>query len=881
MRAQDETPYLSAAQAFLADEAWRAPDFSPCWVLVPHHHAALGFTQALRTALSAAEFPVFRPPRLMTLPDWGRSATSFQEDPPSRRLAELQDFLRRSGQIPEHSLWQASQELQALLEELDEWDTDLEAADYANWAQSRAHNTYLGLEASIALAVWRVFRQGTPGRARAQALRLQALAGQADRPLYTLGLDGLNPSEQASLDTWAKTHPVIPLPLPSPFELRKTLLEQVWSTQTPPLAERARTWARAQPASQLNQAIEIHPAHNLEMAARTAEHVLMTWLSQGHSRIALVALDRLLARRLRALLERRGILVQDETGWAFSTSAVSHVLERWLALVGGPARAPLVLDILKSPYFFANSPDERLAAAHGLASLLAKRLAPRTLSGFGDLAREAGLSEAAALLERLHQARAAFSTRRQSLASWLGQLRASLEHLEVAPALAQDPIGQQMLALLARLELESASFEQPYAFTEWRRWLFLHLEQETFRDTSVDSPIRLTHLGASVYRDMEGVLILGAGAQHLPGLARASIFNDATRSQLGLPTNAALAQKSQTQLATLLAWTPRAVFIWQDENEGDPAPLSPWLQQLEAFHAAAWDQSLMQPRLQSHLVTALTTLPTTAAPTLSNAPASMSVSDWQTLVSCPYRFFARRGLGLNQTDALAEEMDKSEYGTLVHDILARFHTENPILAQAPAAHWVELLMAISHETFRPRETQNLTATAWRVRWESHLPEYIAWAMAHETEGWRFHEAEKVLERDLTWGKEAGQQTRLHGRADRLDLKEESRAVLDYKTQSMATLNRKRKDPGEDIQLVTYAWLAQAERSGFVPLDQDKVKLLEPDLQGQTLDQRAQAEAERMAHTLADMAAGVALPAHGAPTTCAYCEMAGLCRRAHG
>ena len=78
------------------------------------------------------------------------------------------------------------------------------------------------------------------------------------------------------------------------------------------------------------------------------------WLQAGKRDIAIVAQDRVAARRMRALLERAEILVADETGWTFATLSVSTVLDRWLTALQSDFYHVDLLDLLKSPFIFAD-----------------------------------------------------------------------------------------------------------------------------------------------------------------------------------------------------------------------------------------------------------------------------------------------------------------------------------------------------------------------------------------------------------------------------------------------------------------------------------------------------------------------------------------------
>jgi ATP-dependent helicase/nuclease subunit B len=875
---------IAAADVFLEHEASRAPDFSSCLILVPHHHAAQSFRRALLAALPGRHL---LPPRLLTLPDLAASATPVEADATlaeadSLRLAVLHDFLAGSGRLPRHVEWPAAQELLTLVNDLDA-NLSPNAARLEGLLvdAERAENRYLALEASLADAVWRAMSQGErPGRMRLHGARLAWLAERAEQPLYCLGLSGLNGLERAFLQDWEQRAPVIRLPSAPANRRRLALLQAVWMDEEANLSARGLAFGRAQAESPLGQDVFLIAAPGLEAAALSAERTLTQWLAAGLRDIALIAPDRLLARRLRALLERRDILVQDETGWAFSTAAVSHVVERWLKLAGDSFSYVDLLDLLKSPFVFADAVPQRLQAAHELDAAFRRHGAPDGLASHIALARREGLQASLVLLQRIERARAAWSSKRMPLAEWTRRLLESLGEIGAEVPLRADPVGAQLLTLLETLARDSAGHAKRYALADWRRWLFLHLEQATFRDVTVSSPIRLTHLAAAHTRDLDAALVLGVGAAHLPGKPAAGIFNDAVRSQLGLPGAREKEELARAAFADLLARVPRVALVWQSEIDGEAAPLSPWLLQLDAFHRAAWGDGLARGEVVSgngHDVAA--TSPPLAWPSADAVPARLSVSAWQSLVACPYQFYARHLLRLNERDEVPEEMDKRDYGTLVHRILARFHAAHPVLSASSADELGASLLQLSLDGFAVAEAEAYPASAWRMRWSKHIAAYVDWALAREAAGYRYESAETPFAREVVWGE--GQVTRLEGRADRVDRHGDAVALLDYKTQARQTLNKKLDANAEDVQLTAYAWLAGATgfvtEAGFVTLDEDKIGTLDWVVD---LPAAAEAEGERLRAVLAGMAQGLPLPAQGVPQVCAWCEMRGLCRREH-
>ena len=98
----------------------------------------------------------------------------------------------------------------------------------------------------------------------------------------------------------------------------------------------------------------IYKASHFEDAAWQGARSIEELLQKGHQQIALIAQDRLLARRMRALLARFGpaLSVHDETGWKLSTTRAAASLMSWLDMVRQPLgpSATELMDFLKNPF---------------------------------------------------------------------------------------------------------------------------------------------------------------------------------------------------------------------------------------------------------------------------------------------------------------------------------------------------------------------------------------------------------------------------------------------------------------------------------------------------------------------------------------------------
>ena len=852
------------------------PDLRRATVLLPNYHVAQPLAQALS---AAANLPALLLPQMVTLNDW---AQSVPLDAPvvsdSQRSALLYQQLRKQQWFGQADLWSMAQELLALFDELthalDTLPHDAEAfATAVQQAYQARQNAALQLEARLVFELWHAMQAGAElDAARAYQQRLAKLAAQASQPLFVLRASEWDAIEQHFLDEYAKRAAV------EVFDLREMApqwsgLLHIHSTGHPTGHPAG---LRSQPIPPLGGRLRFFAATSLEQEARAAAMQVRRWLNEGKRDIAIVAQDRVAARRMRALLERAQVLVADETGWTFDTLSVSTVLERWLTALQSDFYHHDLLDLLKSPFIFADmTASERKAAVYRLEQLLRKQGVVAGLEKFIALAEHetalhqplARLRQAAMLLEQ---------NKKSTLAEWLSALRASLHVLGIDAGLQQDEAGQQLLRALETWQQELSGDAGRYRFSEWRRWLAQQLGTQTYRDTGIDSQVRFTHLAATRWRVFDALLLLGCDADHLPGAADGGRwFNDAVRSALGLPTRSTHAARQRDDLLALLALNGCVLVTWQKDRNGEKGLLSPYLEMLRDLHMLAYGDDLSESELHAYLKAeeshtldlAQAAQPAPIAAT-GIVPESVSISAYNSLVACPYQFYARHILRLNELDEVQEAIEKRDYGERVHDILRRFHECYPQVSGHPADELEATLRRISEEVFADLLQQDFAARAWLARWYKSLPAYLEWQTENEAQGWRYAEAEQAFD----WQLEG---VRLRGRIDRLDVREEEKRVLDYKTLDAQKLSSKLKEPGEDVQLACYAYAHEAADAAFVSIENGKVKLVEPK---QDVPLLAQLNAERLVQAMADIRGGAGLPANGIDAVCVHCEMRGLCRK---
>jgi ATP-dependent helicase/nuclease subunit B len=858
----------AAARTLLDQHFDRLPDLSGLTVLVPNHRAGQDFARALA---QAAGLPAVIPPCVTPLKSWAESAIDVRGEAPARRLARLHGVLRRVDWLGKIDKWALASELLQLADELSAARLGGEIGSQIRALHADTlDRAALNRETALIEAVWQALNNdGSDPQARyARALdtRLEQIAS-APQPIYGYALGTLTAVEQQFLGRCAEHAPVtlFESAADAPDGVAFTL-HQAWQLTDPPLRERAAALAALFPDSPVSPHLTLCPAPHLEAEARAVAAWVADQLHAGKRDIALIALDRETARRVRALLERMEVLVADETGWTLSTTAAAAVIDRWLECVTRDFPHVELLDLLKSP-FLLGDPAARQDPVLQLELALRRQ---GVAQGMADIRRlaHAQFGTLPPWLAALFNARQGFAQNRAPLAIWLARLADSLAQLDAIEPLKADAAGASVLEALETLRHDLTDDSEKYGFGEWRRWLNLALESASFIDASVASPIVLTSLPAARGRIFDAVAVIGADALHLPARPAPGLFSQTIRAQLGLPTAADEAAAAATDLLQLLTQGP-ALLSWQAWNNDEPNPASPLVLRLQALHRAAWGADLpeqvsgMPPARPSPLPAPCAQ----PAPVVSatHLPRRYSPTAYQTLLDCPYRFFVKNVLGIQELDEADETLDKSDYGNALHRVLKTFHDSAP-----PPDREAALARLDEISTAEFAALPAYTAAAWRTRWEKIQPAYIDAWLEWVAQGWHYQSGETAF--DMPFSVAGLGEISLHGRVDRVDERGEARTVIDYKTGAASGLKKKLKDPAEAVQLPFYAWLADAA-AAYLPINEAPVAQLE--LDGET---DVDAISRRLPALLEAIAAGAALPASGIDAVCQYCEARGLCRK---
>ncbi|BEI37119.1 PD-(D/E)XK nuclease family protein [Polynucleobacter sp. HIN7] len=671
--------------------------------------------------------------------------------------------------------------------------------------------------------------------------------------------------------------------------------------------------------SALNQKhITCQSAKRFEDLAWEATHCIEGHLQAGRTQIALVAQDRLLARRTRALLARLGpgLSIDDETGWKLSTTRAAAALHAWLELLRCPPQGPsaiTLLEFLKNPFLNLSgllnaTPEEIGLLISELESMLLLKQARASWVSF-YLAIEAGASSE--FDPRLHHL---LQSIRERVSIWqnpkmqnlpsaraLAQLRDDLSYFGMRQQFEEDAAGLQLLAMLDKLGLEQAqlpTLRMPLA--EWIIFLKTRMEEEVYREQGSDASARVTilPLSATRLRRFDAVVMVGCDERQLPSYGETPLFFTESLSQTLGGTDIARQYRQQARdLSQLFASYSYIDLLWLSEGaSGEPLRASPWIVRLQE------DLPQLATRESSRFARSAVGTPMTMAQANRldglPMPTRMSPSAYRALRACPYQYYVRSLLGLRKRKDLDDELDASVIGQTLHQILRNFFQELKSTEARDAQinddlqfrkDWmITRLMRASEQGFSRLLEGDQRVLGHLRDWQKQIPSFVEWQLERESQGWRFHDAERKLSFEFNFLDKHGQfhQIQIEGYADRIDVKPNtaSLAILDYKHQSREKVLERGTQLMDDPQLLLYAkalspqgpieqldWVSLRMNLKKKGTDQRAVGITEIPLAMQQLDAQLQ-------NDLRSVWSGDAMQAFAPESTCRYCDARGICRK---
>ena len=681
-----------------------------------------------------------------------------------------------------------------------------------------------------------------------------------------------------------------------------------------------------------NDAWRLLAARRFEELAWTATKSIESHLIAGKKNIALVAQDRLAARRARALLSRLGsaLRIRDETGWKLSTTRAAAAFNSWLELIRAPKEGPsasTLLEFLQNPYFdlphSLNKPPE--ACIGLLAQLEDILIASQAKCGWETflMAIERANKHAASnggspneylidlikFVRRLHIAWQHLSV---DCSSAYDLLQKNLIETGMAGSLECDAAGKQLLEVLDSFNLSRGVYSNlKMRLPEWLSLLKTVIEEATYEEAGKEAQATLSilPLSSTRLRQFDAVVLVGCDEQQLPAFSEPPLFfSDTLNRYLKSSTVAAQYVQQARDLSQLLVSCKQVDLLWQSKSKsGEPLRPSAWIQRLQT---QLKDWKAIEVRPETYAGKSQPLQMSVSVPDKNLAiPVTVSPSAYKALRDCPYRYYVSSLLGLRKAKEFEEGFDASLAGQTLHALLKTFFqalktedekSHSPIHDGADARRqWmIEHLMKCSENEFERLIAGDARVLGTLRDWQKQIPSFVDWQIQRESEGWRYHDAELTVGFTLSLSDPDGVQRdiRIAGRADRFDIHQSdstAAAVIDYKNQKMKKIVDRAENILDDPQLLIYARAASENavaahipgrvvgQAAWVSLRADLDKGEDKCIRAYAVENMPELMAEfseQITQDLNTLWARKPMQAFAPDSVCQYCEARGICRK---
>lgn len=784
-------------------------------------------------------------------------------------------------------------------------------------------NGYLNQEAKIIHTLWNAWQQQLNDMQvvdESSALKYRLLESIPENTkvftFYIVGLEQLSPLQQAWCNKLSQTAQIINVSqgnIPGTTYTQQTpnidlkLLHNIYS-QEQTLYDKTRRYLNTQEQYFLEN-IKLYDAQSAEQETQAVDLKVRMSLLKGNRNIGVVTENRKLARRLRALLERADVTIQDTAGWALATTSAATVLERWLECIEQDFSYQAFLDLLKSPFFCTQENhkhhldliyrfEQDIVLHENISNDLQRyKQAINNRKERLNISTASTAEQLLSLLDSIESAAAELVSLYQQQQTptsdiWVNAFNKSIEKLGIYQQLGNDIAGTRIQHELDSLIHAHSSAQPEMDWQDFRTWLGSSLEREQFKPHEQNAVVKIMNMQQAQYCQFDTLIIAGANMQSLPGSAsQQPFFNQSVRQALQLKNWHATKDYNFYRFQQLLFSSNDILITWQAEKNGEWMQVSPWVSSLENFSHHGFNVSLKDKKLEalvqqtnpitdrSEILLQNIKTVTQAKPVLQDEliPSTFSASRHQRLIDCPYKFFASDALRLKPLEEITQELMKSEYGEKVHLILQAFHQQ---CANLPAPfpevltehNKSQALLHIEHLSriiFNAHSEDSIQQRGWLDRWLQTASAYINWQIKRQEE-WQVYRLEERVEQVLS------NDISLVGRLDRIDKQAEQYSIIDYKTG--VTAKQQDIDLAENIQLTSYAMLMENIHSTlYLKLDKGEAKQTGI-IESAQLKKLKQDSLQRLKTSIAEMKAHTPLTSWGDAQSCSYCDMSGLCRK---
>ena len=653
-----------------------------------------------------------------------------------------------------------------------------------------------------------------------------------------------------------------------------------------------------------NRWLSVYSCNSIERHVNAVCLQAKIWLLEGIKPIGIIASDRLLARRIRAVLEEEGIKPTDLGGWTLSTTSAATSIEIFLDAIENNFKKDSLLDLLSSPFLpFNNSGNEQYQhQVFKTRKLLKKhRNTPKDnidtfisliTTHFGSTQDDCtALTNTCELTKQASETLLSYKNQGEyELYKLSTSLLTALEITGIKECLHNDTAGMQLLDTLETNINSTRHNSIKINWKEWRQWLRDLFEHNYFIPEDTDDRITLCGFEHIDNFNFKAAVIAGVEETRLTSAnTQRTFFNEKVRHELNLPTTHEAISINFVRFRQLLQQCEHLLLSAETDNHGEPQEICAWVKLIELFCEESYSFSLrntqldqlLQLRQASKLDTnSFVDFETTQPKPNANCdliPSRISATQYQSLIDCPYQYFAKYVLSLREQES-TDDFEASDFGQLVHQSLHEFHFGEKnktgcAFNNDNRTNLITQLTITSSELFMRAPFPSTVKEGWLQRWLSNVPAYIDWAIERGQQ-WKTLRGEASLEVKLD------NDLVLYGHVDRIDSDTKNYAVIDYKTGSSKP-SKKKVLNGETVQLPFYALLdkniTQAEYITLGTQGEVKPSALVNNEELEVLKSEHLPRIESLIKQLKDQAP---LPANGDDHVCRVCDYQGLCRKSH-
>jgi ATP-dependent helicase/nuclease subunit B len=549
-----------------------------------------------------------------------------------------------------------------------------------------------------------------------------------------------------------------------------------------------------------DQSLQLINADNEEEEANIIAFLMRETLETAAKTATLVTPDRTIARRVKTILKRYDIEINDSSGTPLTHTAAGTFLllaADWLA-----TPSPInVISLIKHPLFRLSQPANEI---RHLARQYDKAHRTRDISN----------PSLAGINDTLTELRDAISNASES--TLLNTFFSAIESLSIdahgTPLLWYGEEGEAVKQHTSELLLEGHHLTT-FTLSELAGFLRQYYASHTYRKRFGYHPrLRILSPIEARLQHFDRVILAGLNEGTWPSYSQASPWlSRPMRHSFGLHSNDHRIGQSAHDFISLISQSE--VFLTRAEKvNNQPTIASRWLTRLEALldkdnevdkikpeHWQQWHKYMLRADI-------IVPSPPKPSPPISSRANTYSVTDIQWLLCNPYRIYAKKTLKLLPLESPDQEASKREFGILMHSILEDFTKTHPKMLPEKA---FEALLAIGREQFD--KAQSIPDTLW---WPC-FKRIAAWFISIEEDRRKdIHEIQEEYALQTTFHLNDNISCTLNTRIDRSDIrKDKTIRLIDYKTGEPPS--KRDIEEGIALQLPLEALLYEETTSGLV------------------------------------------------------------------